>query len=279
MRKHITSVVALLATLSTGAFAQSAGLLTPIDSDLELSATVELGMIDVYSNVLQQGQNGTAFEYVTQGGQDILFRFARASVEIGWRNRHSVVLLIQPLDVRTQALLDEDIIVDGLTFPSGTAMDLRYGFDFYRLSYLFDLLPEPERELAIGVSLQVRDASISFASQAGDLFRITQDVGPVPILKARGRAEFGGTFVGFEVDGFYADGRYISGSTNDFIGAIVDASLRGGILLRNGFEAFLNLRYLGGGARGVEENDPEPGDGFTDNWLHAGALTVGVTVR
>ncbi len=85
--------------------------------------------------------------------------------------------------------------------------------------------------------------------------------------------------MGFEVDGFYASGRIITGSLDDFVGAIVDSSVRGGLRLGFGIETFLDLRYIGGGARGIETDDPGPGDGFTNNWLHTMALSVGVTVR
>ena len=41
---------------------------------------------------------------------------------------------------------------------------------------------------------------------------------------------------------------------------------------------FLNLRDIGGGARGTDE-PPEQGDGYTNNWLHTIALSLGVQVR
>ncbi len=56
-----------------------------------------------------------------------------------------------------------------------------------------------KRLMTIGASLQFRDAAISFASQDGRSFRIEQNVGPVPALKARLFWPFGRqSFVGAE---------------------------------------------------------------------------------
>jgi hypothetical protein len=83
---------------------------------------------------------------------------------------------------------------------------------------------------------------------------------------------------GSEVDGFYADGKYITGSKADFVGAIYDASLRVGFRL-NYFDPYLNLRFVGGGARGTQDTPARPGDGFTDNWLHTFSLTLGFALK
>ncbi len=162
----------------------------------------------------------------------------------------------------------------------GTPMDFKYGFSFYRLSYQYDFNRSPEKEIAIGLSLQLRNASISFASKDGQLFRINQNLGPVPIIRFRGRLPLNRvSWLGAEIDGFYASGRIITGSRNDFIGAILDGSLRYGVQINESLEGFLNFRYLGGGARGTEENQTGPGDGYTDNWLHTTSITLGFYLK
>jgi hypothetical protein len=47
----------------------------------------------------------------------------------------------------------------------------------------------------------------------------------------------------------------------------------------NYFDPYLNLRFVGGGARGTENNPERPGDGFTDNWLHTFSLTLGFALK
>ena len=241
---------------------------------------LEIGFIDVISHKIQFGENGTEFDYVDEGGQDIFFRYNRLTAELALRKRHKIILLFQPLDIQTEALLNRDVVIDDLVFPAGTPMLLRYGFDFWRLSYLYDFWKQQDRELSIGLSLQIRNASISFRSYDGTLFRINQNVGPVPIFKFRTRLPFsGGFWFGSEIDGFYASGKYITGSENDFVGAILDASIRFGFELNKSFDTFFNVRYIGGGAQGTEEDDPGPGDGYTDNWLHTLSITVGTYIK
>jgi hypothetical protein len=243
---------------------------------LALRGVAELGTLGVLAHTIQFGSDGTELDYVREGGQDNLFLFARISAEAELFSRHKIILLYQPLDVQTTALLRRDVVIDDQLFPSGTPMSFRYGFDFVRASYLFDFFADEGTELAVGLSFQVRNATIDFASQDGTLFRGRRDIGPVPILKARGRYTFsGGFFTGFEADAFWASGRFITGTTNDFEGAIYDVSLRAGVPLTGFASTFVNLRYLGGGARGVEEDRPGPGDGFTENWLHTLSLSLG----
>lgn len=255
-------------------------LLNDPDKPFDFRGSLEIGFIDVISHTIQFGENGTEFDYIDEGGQDIFFRFNRLTAELALGRRHTLILLFQPLDIQTEALLKRDIVIDDLIFPENTAVKLRYGFDFWRLSYLYDFWKQKDRELSIGLSLQIRNASISFRSYDGTLFRVNQGVGPVPIFKFRARIPFNnGMWFGSEVDGFYASGRYITGSENDFVGSILDASLRLGFELNKSFDTFLNIRYIGGGARGTEEDDPGPGDGYTENWLHTVSVTLGTYIK
>lgn len=241
---------------------------------------LELGFLDVISHTIQFGTNGTKFDYVNEGGQGILFSFSRITAEIMLHDRHNLIFLTQPLEIRTNALLRRNIVVDDLTFPENTHLKLKYGFTFYRISYLYDFNKETDKEFALGLSLQLRNASIIFASADGSLLRTNENVGPVPIFKFRYRRPINkGFWIGAEVDGFYVSGKYITGSENDFEGAILDASIRFGFELTNYLDTFFNIRYLGGGAKGTEENDSGPGDGFTDNWLKTTSISLGFYIR
>jgi len=258
----------------------SASFLNNPDNRFVFRAGTELGFAKVIFNKIQFSHDGTRFDYVKEGGQNILIPFNRLTAELEMNRRHTLIFLIQPLDVRTEALLDRDVVIDEQTFPAGTPMDFKYGFSFYRLSYQYDFNRSPEKEIAIGLSLQLRNASISFTSKDGQLFRVNQGVGPVPIIRFRGRFPINRfSWFGTEIDGFYASGRIITGSRNDFIGAILDGSVRYGLQLNESIEGFINLRYLGGGARGTEENRTGPGDGYTDNWLHTTTITLGFYLK
>jgi hypothetical protein len=242
-----------------------------------------MGFVGVLAHTIQFGQQGTRFDYVADGGQDVLFPFRRMSAELHLKPRHTIILLYQPLDVRTEVYLTKPLVLDTDTFPAGTPMNLRYGFDFYRVSYQYDFWPQPDRELAVGLSLQVRDASISFVPKDGSNARFYDDLGPVPALRFRGRLPLSsGTWVGAEIDGLYAQGKVVTGSTNvqsSFRGAILDASLRYGVSLNESVDAFINARYIGGGAEGQQNVPKYRGDGYTNNWLSTVSLTLGLMIR
>jgi len=270
----------LLIHISISEGSESISFINSNSNWYKLQGGFELGFLDVLSHTIQFGNNGTKFNYVSEGGQDILFPFSRLTAEINIHDRHNLIFLIQPLDVQTETLLRRNIVVDDLSFPKDTPLELRYLFNFYRLSYLYDFSKAKNKEIAIGLSLQIRNASISFKSADGKLFRINNGVGPVPIFKFRGKYPFSnGLWLGTEIDGFYASGKYITGSGNDFEGAILDASLRIGLELTQYLDTYVNIRYIGGGAKGTEKNSTGFGDGFTDNWLKTLSVSLGFYIR
>jgi len=234
----------------------------------------------VLSHVIQFGRNGTEVDYLSDGGQGNLFPFSRLSADLTLGKRHTITALYQPLDLRTSQLLPRDLVIDDALFPAGTPTDFRYGFPFWRLTYLYDLLPSPDDELGVGAGVQIRNATITFASQDGTVFRSNENIGPVPLLKVRFRKAIGkGWWLGAEADGLYASGRIITGSNNDFLGSILDASLRSGVEIMPSVDVFVNLRGLMGGARGQEEDATGPGDGYTRNWLYTFSASLGVSLR
>lgn len=245
--------------------------------DVRFRAVAELGFLGVLDHKVQFGNAGTYFDYREDGGQDVLFPVSRFSVELDVGERNTFVLLYQPLRLETEVLLREDLIVDDLVYPAGSGVRLLYNFPFYRVSYLRELLPDNERfALGIGASLQLRNATISFESLDGTRFRTNRDVGPVPALKVRGRAGLGERWdLALEADGIYAPISYLNGSDNEVTGAILDASLRAGVRLADPVRAFLNVRYLGGGAVGTSDNPEPPSDGYVKNGLHFATVSVG----
>lgn len=241
-----------------------------------LRAVGELGFLAVLSHKVQFGRDGTYLDYVTDGGQDTLFAAARLSLELGLFQRHRVILLYQPLAIETVDSPQQDLVVDGETFQAGQPVSFLYGFPFYRLSYIYDFFASSRLELSLGLSLQIRNATITFQSGDGELFRSSRDIGFVPLIKLRFHYAFDcGFWLGAEVDGVYAPVSYLNGDSNDVTGALIDLSVRAGITLPRGVQPFLNVRYLAGGATGAGTPDP-PADGYVRNWLHFMTVTVGV---
>ncbi len=271
---------ASLVLAATSASAQNAPAAAKEETPwYRLRGVAELGFLAVLSHTVQFGRDGTDVDYVSEGGQDTLFPALRLSTELEIKRRHTLVFLYQPLDLQSRVALPNAERIDGLDFPQGTPVSIRYNFPFYRLSYLYNLIPSPRHELGFGLGLQIRNATIDFASLDGTLLRSNRNIGPVPLLKARGRYGFeSGAFIGFEFDGFYAPISYLNGSDEEVTGALADLSLRAGVRLPYAAEAFVNLRYIGGG--GVGQGAPEPpfSDGYNENWLHIMTLSLGAAI-
>lgn len=276
MKKFV--IVAFLLSIYLSASAQAIES-DPNDSSSTLGfrAVAEIGFLGVLDHKVQFSNSGTYFDYRKEGGQDVLFPINRLSIELDFNERNTIVFLYQPLRLESQVLLQNDLIVDDLTFPASTSVKLLYNFPFYRISYLRELLPASEKyRFAIGGTLQIRNATISFESADGTRFRTNRDVGLVPALKIRGSAQLNRTFyLELEADGIYAPVSYLNGSDNEVVGAILDASLRTGMRITTPVSAFLNLRYLGGGAVGTSEEEEGPGDGYVKNWLHFSTVSLG----
>jgi hypothetical protein len=173
--------------------------------------------------------------------------------------------------------LSRDLKLEDVRFGAGTPVDFRYGFDFYRISYLCDILHRyAKNAFGLGASLQLRDAVIGFTAADGSLRYTRCALVPVPALKSRGRRYPTDTgWVGFESDGMYAPVKYFNGGDSDVEGASLDVRLRGGYELAPPVGLFLNLRCLGGGAKGSSE--PNRNDQVW-NYLQFITLSLGIEV-
>ena len=258
------------------------------DAFLKIVPNAELGFTKVLYHTLQLGADGYVFDYVNNGGQEILFLFQRYSIDATMADRHTVTLLFQPLTLETQTRVPADVSagiqIDDVVFPAGTALDLKYGFDFWRLSYLFSFIKTERFDVGAGLSLQLRNASIVFENIDGSGRTVNQNLGPVPIikLKAQYRAPTG-YFVGLEADGFYASSAIFNGADFPFAGWIYDAALRGGTEVNAATDAFLSVRVLGGGAVGTSSYETvfwtkgvEP---YTSNNLTALIVSGGIRLK
>lgn len=276
--KKSTRLGILLLLISSAGMAQDASMeYTSENNNLKFSAVAEIGFLSVLKHQIQFSNSGTYINYVQEGGQDVLFPVNRLSLELEIKEKHTLTLLYQPLRLESTTLLQRDLVIDELLFPAGTSVNFLYNFPFFRFSYLKELAPNNQKfDFALGASLQIRNATISFESTDGSLFRSNRDIGPVPVLKFRTRYKANDlTYTEIEADGFYAPISYLNGSDNEVVGAILDASLRQGLHVTDQVGAFLNLRYLGGGAVGSSDNDPGPGDGYVKNWLNFLTMTCG----
>ena len=232
----------------------------------------EQGLISILSHTYQNGVSavdpGTDFDFRNQGGQEILFPFARYTVGATIAKKHRVWFTYQPLDIVTNIEFRAPVEVGEASFADGEAVELRYSFPFYRVSYTYDLLNNRDNAiLGVGVVLQIRNASIQFKSidnttVDSDLY-ISQNVGLVPALAIYSQYRFSfGLVLTADIAGTYASSKLFNGADFEFEGSILDASLRMGYELPNGLELFGNLRFFGGTAEGTSQFP-------TDSWAES----------
>lgn len=274
----------LLFSIFFGVAAKAQIVNADIKSDtakFKFRAVSEIGFASVLAHSIQLGQNGTYFDYVKDGAQDVLFPIARFSIEMDVNKRNTFILLYQPLRIETQAFLRTDAVFNDITFPALTGINCLYNFPFYRFSYLRELMPNNQKyKFAIGGTMQIRNATISFESTDGSRFTNNGGIGLVPAIKIRSKAQLNKYFYAeIEADGIYAPVSYLNGSDNEIVGAILDASMRMGAQLNESGKLFLNFRYLGGGAVGTDTGDVWPGDGYVKNWLNFLTVSTGFTYQ
>jgi len=258
---------------------------------LQVIPHAEQGFLAILSHVYRVGStaNGNSdFNFLTQGGQDILFPYQRYSVDVVLDRRNRVTLLYQPLTLNTRTVAGRNnsgsVQIDGVLFPATTPIDITYGFDFWRLSYLYDFSSDPSAILGVGASLQIRNASIVFSSVDGKLRTVQQNIGPVPIVKMRAAKWFSPVFgLDFEGDGFYASSAFFNGSGKPFEGWIWDAALSAKTHFAPHAVAFLTVRSIGGGASGSNaypyESSTTSTNPETYNALATLAVTLGVSLE
>jgi hypothetical protein len=225
---------------------------------------------------------------VEEGGQEILFPYARFEVETLIAERHEVSFLYQPLTFETSTRVDSSggILVDDVTFADSTPLDLKYGFDFYRATYRYRFRESDRWQLSAGGAFQIRNASIrfdGFDALGNEVRVITQDLGPVPVLSFRARRDWPvGFFLESTVDGFYAPIRYLNVSDSDVVGWLYDVAFRVGIPALPYAESYLSLRFLGGGADGTGD-DPtrwtESREGYSYNNLNLAVISIGARLK
>ncbi len=281
--KRFVIFILLLSVLPLAVSADS--LINRESSPVQVFLEAEQGTLLVAYHTIQIGKDNDPFNYRTQGGQEILFPFARYQAGLTISDRHLVSLLYQPLTIVTKVPFRDSVTMDDVPFDgSDNPMELTYGFPFYRLTYGYNLLRGDQAQLYVGAVLQLRNASIIFSEIGGEQIAVSQNLGPVPALFAQGRYVFpsGLTLMG-EATGIFASSAFINGADFTFEGSLLDASLRAGYLLESGMEMFFNLRFLGGSAKGESEYDnaawSKSKEQFTANYLGTVSASIGVTLR
>lgn len=257
--------------------------LNPEDRPVKIYFEVETGLFGVNSHTFQSGATGTNFNFVTQGGQDVLYPFDRYVAGLLINKKHKIGFLYQPLTVNTDVTFREDVMIDSVTFAAGTPMELKYGFPFYRATYTYMFTDTDKWQLGAGLALQVRNASIVFKEVNGENMTVNQNVGPVPAINIYAKYTLdSGLNFSLDATGLYASSSIINGASFEFTGSILDASLRTAYPLREGLDVFANLRFLGGTSDGTsgytDRSWTESTELYGTNKLATTAFTIGLMI-
>ena len=249
----------VLLLLPTSAFAEPRPAIRP-------TLVYEIGPAYIAQNDGRYGAMGTFYEAEDVGQQDNLVRASRTSLELA-HGRHTLILLYAPVDITTEATLDQRLQFRDEVFAAGTVVRHRYLFDGYRGSYLYRVIDRATWGLEVGGSLQIRNADVAFTSLDGRQRAHQDDIGLVGAAKARAwlRPHTCGPWGALEADGFSTFG-LIDGVS----GGIYDAQLMIGQPVGRGIDLVLGARLLGGGA--------DVDDQQIDNWANFVVFSAGVRI-
>jgi hypothetical protein len=285
----IAIILSLFLGMGLSAQVQQNSFINLPDSPIQVFAEVEGGFVKVLSHTFQSGDTGTNFNFVTQGGQEILFPFQRVTLGANLGDRHLISALYQPLTIETEVTFRDLVTIDGVDFndatpPNELPMRIKYGFPFWRFTYGYDFVADENLDVYGGLALQLRNASIVFQEIGGAEATTNQNLGPVPALFTEVVYTLpSGIELNFEATGLYASSALINGANFEFEGSILDTSLRVNVPLQRGVSTFLNVRFLGGTAVGVSEFPDrfwtQAEEDFTSNKLATLSLTAGVSIR
>ncbi len=250
-----------------------AGLFVPLSSAhagtplRALWLDYEIGAAWIAQNDGRYGATGTEYSADDLDQRDNLVVAQRLHLEGRLGERHGIILLYAPLDLKTRATLPRDIDFRGTVFREGTVVDSRYLFDGIRGSYLYRLIGNERLQWDGGASLQVRNARVAIGSVDGAQYAAERDIGLVFALKTRLTYKTPSRLWA----SLEADGSSSFGLIPNVSGAIYDVALTLGMPLTQRSDevsGFLRLRWVGGGAD-VERRD-------IYNWGNFGFVLAGV---
>jgi hypothetical protein len=222
----------------------------------------EAGPLSIVQNDNRYGANGTPYNRSDVGLDRNLAIAMRTSLEADIDGRNTLIFLYAPLDVTTDIRLNKNIQFNDVLFNAGTPIRHRYLFDGIRASYMYGIFKEKQWRWDLGLTGQIRNAQVAMSTLQGTSYASESDIGFVPALKTRFTYHPSRGFWGmWEADALNAFG---AGGVS---GWIADTALTLGVPLRQGIDAHVRARYVGGGANVPNRQ--------IENWGQFVSLTAG----
>lgn len=247
---------------------------------LSVHGSFEYGFVFLPDHQIRWGQKDGFLDYVSSGGQKTLFPNWRVTAGGTIAKDHQLTFTYQPIYLDTQVNLRQDFAPDGVEFKKGDAVNMRYYFPFYRLSYLWHAINDANWRWSIGLGLQLRNATIGYTKADGTKRFEQRNVGPVPLLHTALRYSWNnGIWLGLDAQGFYAPIKYLNGSNTDVIGWIYEVTVDSGIKIWRGLSGYGNVRVLGGGNSGNSKTPRPTGGTYSENIILTVAMNLGLAVK
>ncbi|MFU8861858.1 MAG: hypothetical protein ACNA8K_15690 [Cyclonatronaceae bacterium] len=144
---------------------------------------IELGIVSTgYNNVRIPGDEGTRFSLKDDLKPDAAF-FYRTRLSYTIASRHTLSLLLAPLQISSEGSVENDILFEGVIFPANSDLDATYKFNSYRLTYRYDLVQRSRIEFGLGFTAKIRDARVALSTPG--LSSEKTNLGFVPIINFR----------------------------------------------------------------------------------------------
>ena len=197
---------------------------------------IETGaVINGYNDVQIPGNTGTMFSLSDELDSDPApFGRLRISRDLG--DKHHLSILIAPLRLESEGSFDRVVSFASVDFPADAAIEARYRFDSYRLTYRYRFYQNEKLYAGIGLTAKVRDAEISLSDANGKAGKA--NTGFVPLINLKLHWQFNKKLgILFQGDGMAAP----QGRAEDFL-------LAGLYNLNEKLGLKLGYRFLEGGA-------------------------------
>jgi len=171
---YLKRVIISMFILLTGVFHASG-----VRAD-EWQIDIESGMVSSgYNDVKIPRETGTEISLTDDLETDskVYYRL-RLSLLKG--ERHYFSALFAPLELNASGSVNKIVTFEGVDFPANTALEAKYKFNSYRLTYRYGIINKPKLKIGFGFTGKIRDARVLVESPT--LSSEKTNVGFVPLL-------------------------------------------------------------------------------------------------
>ncbi|WPP52081.1 TonB-dependent receptor [Catalinimonas niigatensis] len=132
-----------------------------------------------YNKIQVPGTDGTRFNLTDELDVNNSL-FYRLKLLYTFNDKHTFSVLFAPLSIKAQGYSDQTIQFAGATFAAGDALNTRYVFNSYRLTYRYLFPRKGDFQFGLGATAKIRDALIRIEDEEKSATKT--NVGFVPLI-------------------------------------------------------------------------------------------------